>query len=75
MNDKTGLTENEIALGIKVTEYFYNKYGLKKCKFIMSRIATGVKKYSYNDLTEIGEKIALFNGWTNMAELNKIGIK
>ena len=75
MND---LNEEEVNKGVKVTMYFYDKYGEKKCKFIMSRIATAVKKYDLTTMIELGEKIALFNGWLKdttalkkLHELNK----
>jgi len=58
-----------------VVEHFVNKYDLKKCAFIMSKIGAGSNKFSPQELIEIGEKIALFNGWTTVDELNKLGIK
>lgn len=57
-------TKEELNKGMKVTKYFFDKYGKEKCTFIMSRIATSAKNYDITSMIELGEKIAFFNSWT-----------
>ena len=72
MDDRTGFTEEEMEKGIAVTEYFYDKYGEKRCKFIMSKIASSTRNYSKEDLISLGDKIALFNSWITFEEAKEL---
>ena len=69
------LTNEQITVGLKTTEYFFNKYGKDKTEFIISRIASGVRNYDLRDMISIGEKIALVNKWITLEEINELGIK
>lgn len=54
---------------IQFAKYFNTKYGEKNAKFIISKIGLVVNDYSLMELIELGEKIALFNGWTKDGDM------
>lgn len=47
-------------------EYFTQKYGRRNADIIMRKLEAGVSRYSLEGLIDMGDKIALFNGWTNL---------
>lgn len=60
--------------GIEVAAYFVKKYGENHAKFICSRIATGLETYTTQQLIDMGDKIAFFNDWVSLEELQKRGL-
>ena len=66
--------DNEtIKKAVKVATYFTNQYGEGRAKLICEKLAISVDRFSYEDLINIGEKIALFNGYTTLENLQKKG--